>query len=281
MRRGGPLLAGLALVTTSSACAVGDGSGSANGWLFVDGCRNQLDAGTEFTDAGIPVYELRPSFFAGEPIEDFCPPPGNCPGEHTNRLLIRMQRTGNRIEVNDTLYIDIENSVELARCIRGRTENGVPTWDTRMILGPDGMPTDVPFCDWGGDPAMPGAMTRQRARINMSTLDFVRASLAPLNSCIEARLVAVALPGSWIEFEEFGTAAQANLPAAERGIITGDFKVDFGERLVATFHLELGDQRVVTAMKNRDSVPKPKIGGTLDGNFNFDLARSRAAQPFP
>ena len=52
------------------------------------------------------------------------------------------------------------------------------------------------------------AMTSARARINISTLDYVRASLAPLHSCYEQRLVGVAVAGSWIEFENFGTAAQ-------------------------------------------------------------------------
>ena len=28
-------------------------------------------------------------------------------------------------------------------------------------------------------------------------------------------------------------------------------------------------------------IPTPLIGGTLDGYFDFDLERGRAAQPFP
>jgi hypothetical protein len=281
------VLAGAALV---AGCGVGDGTGAAVGTLFVNGCRPAA------LDGAFPGYDLKPTFFAGQPIEDICPPPGNCPGERTNRLIIRMQRTGKRVEVDDTIYIDIENSVEVARCIRGLVENGAPTWDTRNVLNPDGSPTNIPFCDWSGTSvtsdggadgggltdggAGPGpGMTATHARINLSTLDYVRGSIMPLGSCIEQRLVGVALPGSYIEFQDFGSAVRNGVPSESP--IGNDFKVLFGERVRATFHLVLGDQRVTTAMKDRDAIPKAKIGGVIDGNFDFDLDRTRAAQPFP
>jgi hypothetical protein len=287
---------GLAVVasfaTLALGCDVGDGSGTAIGTLFAEGCL------TKNADKSLQAYDLKPTFFAGEPIEDVCPPPGNCPGEHTNRLLIRMQRTGNRIEVNDTLYIDVQNAGEVARCLRGSTKDGKIDWDTRAIAAPDGTLTNLPFCDWNasaaggstipdggatsdGGAAGPIMMTAPRARINISTLDYVRASLAPLFTCYEQRLVGVAVPGSYIEFEQFGHAMQPELPAAEREPIGLDFKVDFGETLKASFHLVLEDQRVTTAQKNRDAVPMPRIGGELNGSFYFYLNRSRAAQPFP
>lgn len=291
MRRGVVALAGALLL---AGCGVGDGTGAAVGTLFVNGCRPVA------LDGAFPDYDLKPTFFAGQPIEDICPPPGNCPGERTNRLIIRMQRTGKRVEVDDTIYIDIENSVEVARCIRGLVEKGVPTWDTRYVLNPDGSPTDIPFCDWnwigGGDGGVSdggvpdggapdggaGAgppMTAPHPRINLSTLDYARGSIMPLGSCIEQRLVGVALPGSYIEFQDFGSAVRNGVAAENE--IDGDFKVLFGERLRATFHLVLGDQRVTMAMKNRDAIPNPKIGGVINGNFDFDLDRTRAAQPFP
>jgi hypothetical protein len=291
--------AGLCLVAVlglGAGCGVGDGSGIAGGTLFVEGCRPRLGIND------FPLYDLKPTFFAGQPIEDICPPPGDCPGERTNRLIIRMQRTGKRIEVDDTIYIDVENSVAVARCIRGSTKAGVKAWDHRTILNPDGSPTNIPFCDWNWRPAVDGGapgdggapdggvadggvgvepMTAPRARINLSTLDYVRGSIMPLESCHEQRLVGVSLPGSYIEFEDFGTAAQPDIPPDQRGEIGGDFKVLFGERLRATFHLVLGDQRVTDAMHKRNFIPNPMIGGVIDGQFDFDLDRTRAAQPFP
>jgi hypothetical protein len=292
---GAALALGAALA--GGGCTVGGGTGSADGLLFVLGCDEKDSLATE------RPYHLSPTFFAGEPIEDICPPPGTCPGAHTNRLLIRMQRSGNPVEVNDTLYFDVQNALEVARCVRGRTAAGAPDWDTRMVSNADGTLTALPWCDWnaaalddggvvadGGaagaagaaaDAGTPGTMTGARAHINLSTQDFVRASFSPLHTCVEARLVGVAAPGSWIEFSDFGTAAQADKTADAREPVETDFKVNFVERLHATFHLELVDQRITSAQMSRMAVPSARIGGVLNGSFDFDLQRGRAAQPFP
>ena len=287
----------LAVSLGSGGCTVGSGTGSAKGMLFDVGCNS-----TTTLDPPGKEYSLDPKFFAGQPIEDVCPAPGPCSGPHMNRLVIRMQRTGNRVEVNDTLYFDVENAYKVAQCVRGPTKDDAAPWDHRSISAADGtlMPS-LPWCDWnagatadggapdagavadagvGADGGAPVAMAAPRARINLSTLDYVRASLAPLYTCVEARSVAVALPGSWIEFQDFGAAIEAG-PAAMRAAIQGDFKVDFGERLHASFHLILGDQAVEYAIQTRVSVPDQRIGGSLDGEFDFDLDRGRAAQPFP
>ena len=79
----------------------------------------------------------------------------------------------------------------------------------------------------------------------------------------------------------FGNALRPDLPPDKRGDVGKDFKVGFGERLRATFHLVLGDARVTEAIKARNAVPEARIGGVLDGRFDFDLDRSHAAQPFP
>jgi hypothetical protein len=296
VRRGSRLLlaaAGLA----AGGCTVGQGSGTANGTLMDVGCN-----GTDSLAMTQP-YSLKPSFFAGEPIEDVCPsPPGQCGGIRMNRLTIRMQRSGNRVEVNDTLYFDVLDSYKVAQCVRGQTKNGVPQWDTRLVTGPDGkLIPGLVWCDWnwganggvdggadGGaadagapDAGAAGLMTAPRARINLSTQDFVQSSLDPLYTCVEARSVGVALPGSWIEFTNFGNAGEANVPPEQRAGIPGDFKVDFGQRLSASFHLILGDQAVEYAIKTNDFIPDTRISGELTGNFDFDLDRGRAEQPFP
>jgi len=216
-----------------------------------------------------------------------------------NRLVIRLQHTGNRVEVNDTLYFDVGSAYKVAQCVRGQTKLGVPQWDTRTVTAADGtLIPGLPWCDWdaadadggaaaGGaeagataDASAPVVMTAVHARINISTQDYVQASLAPLYTCVEARSVAVALPGSWIEFQDFGTAVQA-VGSEQRADVGGDFRVDFGQRLRATFHLVLGDQAVQYAIKTHVALPDARIGGELDGSFDFDLERGRAAQPFP
>jgi hypothetical protein len=285
---------------------VGDGTGSAVGSLFVVGCDDN-DSRDKMNPA--PPYSLDPQFFAGEPIEDVCPPPGVCTGPRQNRLVIRLQHTGNKEEITDTLYVDVQNSYKVAQCLRGQTKGGAPQWDTRVLTAADGSPIPgMLWCDWNaadqpaadggapdasaadagaldagvvGDGGVPIVMTSDHARINLSTQDFVQVSLAPRLTCVEARSVAVALPGSWIDFQDFGLAIQAAAPPEARDTVSGDFKVDFGQRLRASFHLVLGDQAVSYAEKTHDLIPDQRIGGAIDGFFDFDLERGRAAQPFP
>ncbi|HEX4403486.1 MAG TPA: hypothetical protein VH560_01575 [Polyangia bacterium] len=286
------MLGVVALALGAAACTVGSGAGSASGDLFVVGCDKYNDYATP------SMFSLNPTFFAGEPIEDVCPVPLTCMGPHMNRLVIRLQRTGNGVEVVDTLYFDVKNSLQVALCLQGKLNNGQPTWDTRLVTAPDGSTIpNLRWCDWtahadggagdagafdagsadaaAGDAGAPFVKTAAYPRINLSTQDYVRASLDPLGSCDEARAVGVALPGSWIEFQNFGSAEDSNTTPSN------DFKVNFGERLRANFHLILGDQAVDYAIQNHYAVPPSRIGGALDGYFDFDLQRGRAAQPFP
>jgi hypothetical protein len=86
----------------------------------------------------------------------------------------------------------------------------------------------------------------------------------------------------WIQFLDFGSAAQPDLPPDQRTAVGSDFKVNFGERLRASFAMKLGDQEVINAELNHlPQVPDPQIGGYLSGSFDFTFERGRAAQVFP
>jgi hypothetical protein len=269
-----------------AGCSVGNGSGSAVGPLFVVGCTGASPGG----DRGVPgapvTYSLAPTFFAGDPIEGTGQPP-------QNSLSIRMQRNGLAIEYNDTLTFNIINSFEIARCIRGRTVNGVPDFDTTGLgLGP--------WCDWTGtqfgvdggatDAGAPtdGGATALRPRIRLSSQGFIQASLALLATCPInlVKMTGPALVGhsidGYIEFTDFGDAVEGG-DAGARDPIPADFKVNFGDRLRATFTVALTDDRTLTAEQTDPTgpIPTPLIGGTLNGNFDFDMIRARAAQPFP
>jgi hypothetical protein len=288
-----------ALGPLGAGCTVGDGNGLARGPIFFLGCGTK---GENFGTMAAPkIFDLSPHFFAGEPIEDISI------ANKANRLLMRIQRNGNRIEVNDTLYMDVQNAYEVARCVRGKTENGVPQYDTRTTISTfTGQPTSTPWCDWSGTPAASdggvagdssdaaptdagavaaadagvGPALGRHARIHLGTEEIVRASLSLLYTCHLANTVGMAFDG-WIDFEDFGGAAQPDIPPDERNAIPTDFKVNFGDRLRATFEVTLNDQRIVSAIKDKRSIPDPLIGGVLDGFFDYDLERGRAAQPFP
>ena len=91
------------LMAAAAGCTVGSGSGTAVGPLWIVGCKEGENFGSP--PPGAPAdFDLNPTFFAGEPIEDIAD------GPHINRLIIRMQRNGNGVEVNDTLYFDIPDS---------------------------------------------------------------------------------------------------------------------------------------------------------------------------
>jgi hypothetical protein len=210
-----------------------------------------------------------------------------------NRLIIYMKRNGNAIEINDTLAFDIRDSTEIAKCLRGKTDAGVPTWDTSsgaIVNDVNGVaPADQPpWCEAVG--TQPGV-----ARIHLVPFGPVAVSLMPLASCHSmmhppafVNITGVARDG-WIDFQNFGAAIQANqatIASDDRKPLdtssSGGFKVNYDEQLTASFHIEMDDIRIAAAMRDKKLPPSdPQIGGFLDGSFDFDFQRGRSAQTFP
>jgi hypothetical protein len=266
-----PIWAAFAALSAAGCTPVGDGSGAADGPLWILGCDKGRDTGTE---AAPKSFDLEPTFFAGEPI-------GNISGPPVNRLIIRMQRNGNAVQINDTLYFDIPDSFKVAQCVRGSTKPGVPPWDmgTGTIDPPGAVPITEPWCEPAGPAGFP--------RIHLVPFGPVRASLTPLYTCrVEGvgptvfAITGVAIDG-WIDFRAFGSAAQADKAPDMRDGVDSKFQVAYDDHLRADFHIVLGDDRVVTALYNLRVPPPPAIGGTLDGFFSFDLKRGRSGQTFP
>jgi hypothetical protein len=263
------IAAGLGVLSTAG-CTVGEGSGTATGMLWIKGCEEGKDKGSP----DMPfLYDLEPTFFAGEPIGD------SSSGAPQNRLIIRVQHNGNAVEINDTLYFDIPSSYQVARCLRGAFDaTGQPDWD--QGTGTVDMDVTLPWCEPNGPNGRP--------RIRVIPFGPVRAALAPLFTCQQVSpgpsvvsITGVAKEG-WIEFTSFGDAVAADVPPDMRQPIDTEFKVDYGDPLDASFDLVLDDDRTVTAAyKMIDVPPAPGIGGTLAGEFHFTLERGRSAQTFP
>jgi hypothetical protein len=120
-----------------------------------------------------------------------------------------------------------------------------------------------------------------RPRIHFSTEGYTKAWFAPHSTCPFVPVVAIGRHG-WIDFVEFGSAAQYDRPPEMRDEITNsDFKVSFGQQLHAYFHVELEDDAERRAAEDKEPLPPRRIGGVLDGVFDFTLERGRVAQPFP
>jgi len=287
---------GLGLVLMAlilSGCSVGQGVGEAIGALFVLNCSSSGDycdsAGICGTPSAPVFYSLNPDFFAGEPINQLTSfpasssPPLNGSLPLTNRITIRLQRSGKQVENTDALFFDVVDSYEVARCVRGR-EIVVPGQ-------PNQHDYDDRYCF--------RASATGPARVRISEVKgIIHATLSPRATC--TRPVAATADDvfpvdgvvqtvdngaweSWIEFVDFGSAAQNEQPdPTARSAISPDFKVGLNQRLYASaFSLTLQDQKVETAEVAIQPVPNPDIGGSLTGNFDFNLQRGQGAQIFP
>src|SRR5262245_30553835 len=200
MRRSFLILASFGVAASSGGCIVGEGSGTADGPLWMLGCKEGKDLGTP---AKPVLYHLSPHFFAAEPIEDITD------SRPTNRLIIRMQTNGNAVEIVDTLYFDVRDSTQIARCLRGRTVAGVPEWDPTSGAVVNDL-NDVPPADQPPWCEAPGTVAGV-ARIRLIPFGPVAVSFAPLGTCHSemhppafVNITGVARDG-WIDFEHFGS----------------------------------------------------------------------------
>jgi hypothetical protein len=262
------VLLGCALVATPLACTVGDGNGAAKGKLYLKNCAGTAKVPTG--DLGSPGmladFDLKPDFFVGEPIEDIKPMGSD------NRLVIRLQGAGRRVEDNDVIVFDMD-SFRVAECVRG-----VPA-----VLATDALKR---FCAYDAGKTWP--------RLRVGPGFPVRASMALRKSCPGNPYVVAAARGtspgtenapsdqwdSWIELREFGEAAVRGSGQD----VKATFKVEFGERLFAdSFHLDLIDDKTLRAQLDHDAlvIPEPDVKGSVDGFFDFLLERGQGAQTFP
>jgi hypothetical protein len=280
----------MALTTVGfGACTVGKGVGAASGAIFEYGCSKNGDyavAGVAGTVNNPVPYDLQPTFFAGEPVDDLRE---YDPGSEimSNRLIIRLQRSGKQIEQNDVLTFDVVNSYEVARCVRGRVDpaTGKGDWDTTLCFrasdnGPGRLRVQYDSVVYG-DLALKATCS---ANLDASAIS------GPIPSEFSTTPPPVVLDGSWsswVEFQDFGSAAETNKTPQARDPVSPKFHVDFGERIYATsFSLVLTDSNIVNAFVNDLPQPAPQIGGTLGGDattgrFDFDLERGQGAQFFP
>jgi hypothetical protein len=105
-------------------CTVGEGTGTFAGTLFVRDCTVNSDLGRLDAPAN---YNMNPDFFVAEPIDDF---PRTNP---MNRLTIRVQPTGNRLEEADVFYINMSSVREVAMQLGRPVEVG-PSTTVRATL---------------------------------------------------------------------------------------------------------------------------------------------------
>jgi len=279
-----------------TGCSVGKGVGAASGEIFEYGCSKNGDYCASDADGGVcgPIpYDLRPSFFAGEPIDDLRQySEGSNNLIMSNRLTIRLQRSGKRIEQNDVLTFDVVSSYEVARCVRGHVlPDGTNDWDeANCYRASDNAPGRVRL-QW--DSPVHASLTLKATCVgaNNMTVNVVASAVSapvPLSYSVTPNpTVTDGSWQSWVEFQEFGTAAQYDRAPSERDPVSGKFRIELGNRIYSpTFLVTLEDDQVVTAARNNLPKPSSRIGGSLGGDpstgrFDFDLQRGQGAQFFP
>src|SRR5262245_54211743 len=95
----------LVAVVLLAGCGFGEGKGALSGTLYVRNCTSDEDFGQL---GGEAMFDLEPSFFIANPVDDFDRP------NPMNRLAIRIQSTGNRVEEADAFLINIASVREIA-----------------------------------------------------------------------------------------------------------------------------------------------------------------------
>jgi hypothetical protein len=108
-----------------SACSVGSGTGTLAGTLFVHPCTSDSDFGSSPATPG--NYNMNPQFFVASPINDF---PGPNP---QNKISIRVQSSGIRIEQADVMSLVIANELPVAQALNQPIEVG-PNTNIRATL---------------------------------------------------------------------------------------------------------------------------------------------------
>jgi hypothetical protein len=127
------------------ACQVGTGSGSLDGTLFIRPCTSDSDFGSSPTSPR--AYHMNPQFFAANPIDGF-------PGPHpVNRISVRVQASGNRVEEADVMGITIANDLEVAQMVGTPIEVG-PATNVRATLN-----LNITCPDAGAAMELDGTMT--------------------------------------------------------------------------------------------------------------------------
>jgi hypothetical protein len=88
-----------------AGCGFGEGKGALAGTLYVRNCTSDEDFGQL---GGERQYDMKPSYFIASAVDDFDRP------NPMNRLTIRIQPTGNRVEEADAFLITIASVREVA-----------------------------------------------------------------------------------------------------------------------------------------------------------------------
>lgn len=241
----------LLVLAGATGCGIGEGKGEVKGTLHITGCFGE---GDDLSD--VKAFDLKPSFFAGEPIDD---PSGV---GNADQVRLRIQSSGASVENADALVVDVTNVAQVAAQL--------------------GQWIDV----YAAGDATPASGSQQVGPVRIS-LNLMRTCARRVPSVDQWSLAADTEPPyattgihSKVRFTKLGSRGCV---VDENGVHDceatdgGPFTVGFGGEIRAEFDLQLVDPRP------RYLGPEyPALGaGHVVGYFEFTLRRGRVAQAFP
>lgn len=122
----GTLLA-IACGLVAGGCGLGDGKGAVAGSLYLRGCTHEHDYGAP----GAPApYDMKPAYFVADPINALA---SSEPLHPVNKLSMRVQPSGNRVDEADLLFINIADDAQVTTMLGQPTVVG-PTTNVRASL---------------------------------------------------------------------------------------------------------------------------------------------------
>jgi hypothetical protein len=248
MRRGALVVAALAALC---GCGIGEGKGEVKGTLHMTGC---IGDGEDL--GNVKAFDLHPSFFAGEPIDD---PSGV---GNADQLRLRIQSSGASVENADALVVEVTNVAQVA----GRLGQWIDVYAAGDST-PEGGSQNV------GPVRISLDLMRTCARRFPSVTQWSLTADTDADystSGIHSKIRFTRLGGRGCTEDETGVY---DCEATDGGPYT----VGFGSDIRAEFDLWLVDPR-----PRYLSPEYPALGaGHVVGYFEFTLRRGRVAQAFP
>lgn len=119
------LLFGYALLT--AGCDLGMGVGAAAGDLYLRGCTHQSDFGAL---GALAPFDLKPDFFVADPVNALA---SSEPLHPVNKVSVRIQPSGNRIDEADLLFFNVGDDAEVTRAL-GKPITVGPATNVRASL---------------------------------------------------------------------------------------------------------------------------------------------------
>jgi hypothetical protein len=232
-------------------CGIGEGKGEVKGTLHINGCFGE---GTDLSNQ--KAFDLHPSFFAGEPIDD----PAN--ERRMDQLRLRVQSSGANVETADALVVEVTDVAQVAARLGQWMDvyaagDATPAGGTELV-GPVRASLNLLRTCGKLFPAV-----QQWSLVADTDTDYAATG-------IHSKIRFTQLGGRECVVDETGVH---DCEATDGGA----YSVGFGGNIRAEFDLHVVD-------------PRPKYlgpeypalgGGHIVGYFEFTLRRGRVAQAFP